>query len=60
MNKEPIISTAPDGKFTLRPIKETTSLPGIIRKDIDNHIEVSYQSRFALFDQESDTPKAIV
>jgi hypothetical protein len=56
MNKEPIISTAPDGKFTLRPIKETTSLPGITRKDVDNHIEVSYQSRFALFNEGSDTP----
>ncbi len=60
MNKEPIISTAPSGNFTLRPMKETTSLPGISRKVVDSHIEVNYQSRFALYDEASNAPKAIV
>lgn len=60
MNKEPIISTIPDGKFTLRPIKESTSLPGITRKVVDNHIEVNYQSRFALYSEAAQMPQAIV
>jgi hypothetical protein len=51
MNKEPIISTCPDGKFSLRPIKPTTSLPGISRQLVNDHIEVNYQSRFTLFDE---------
>jgi hypothetical protein len=42
MNKEPIISTIPDGKFTLRPMTETTSFPGISRKVANDHIEVNY------------------
>lgn len=60
MNKEPIISTIPSGKFTLRPVKESTSLPGISRKVVDNHIEVNYQSRFALYDEVSNAPTAVV
>lgn len=42
MNKEPIISTIPDGKFTLRPMTEATNVPGIERKQVDNHLEVNY------------------
>jgi hypothetical protein len=42
MNKEPIIATAPEGKFTLRPLVENNSLPGITRKVVDDHIEVNY------------------
>lgn len=41
-------------------MKETTSLPGISRKVVDGHIEVNYQSRFALYDEVSKAPKAIV
>ena len=56
MNKEPIITTIPDGKFTLRPATENSSnLPGIERKTVDNHYEVNYQSRFALFDEATMT-----
>lgn len=60
MNKEPIISTCPDGKFSLRPIKPTTSLPGISRKLVNDHIEVNYQSRFALFDEATNQSKPVV
>lgn len=60
MLKEPIIQSAPAGKFTLRPFKESTTLPGITRNVVDNHIEVQYQSRFALYDEATMTPKAIV
>lgn len=60
MNKEPIISTIPDGKFTLRPLTETTSFPGISRKVANDHIEVNYQSRFALFDEASMSSKPVV
>lgn len=60
MNKEPIISTIPDGKFTLRPMTEATNVPGIERKQVDNHLEVNYQSRFALYDEASMTSKPVV
>ena len=60
LNKEPIISSIPDGKFTLRPNKETTSLPGIERKITNDHIEVNYQTRFALFDEESMSSKPVI
>jgi len=42
MLKEPLISTAPQGKFTLRPSNETTNIPGIERKVTDDSIEVTY------------------
>jgi hypothetical protein len=59
LNKEPIISTCPDGKFTLRPIKPETSLNGIDRKITDDAIEVNYQSRFALFDEATMSSKPV-
>lgn len=59
LNKEPLISTIPSGKFTLRPMKETTTLPGIERKVTDNSIEVNYQSRFALFDESTMSSKPV-
>ena len=42
MEKTPIIQTAPEGKFTLRPVKESTDLPGISKKVHEDHIEVNY------------------
>jgi hypothetical protein len=60
MNKEPIIATAPEGKFTLRPLVENNSLPGITRKVVEDHIEVNYQTRFSLYSEAAQLPKSIV
>ena len=60
MLKEPLISTAPQGKFTLRPSNETTNIPGIERKVTDDSIEVTYQSRFALFDESTMSSKPCI
>jgi len=60
MERTPIIESAPEGKFKLSANKETTTLPGIERKQTDTHIEVTYQNRFALFDATENVSKPIV
>jgi len=60
MEKTPIVPSAPEGKFKLAEIKPTTSLPGIERHQSENHIEVTYQNRFALFDETTNMSKPIV
>lgn len=44
----------------MRPNKETTNIPGIERKVTDDSIEVTYQSRFALFDESSMSSKPCI
>lgn len=60
MEKTPIVNAAPEGKYTLAANKETTSLPGISVNRSEHHIEVNYQSRFALFDETEGVSRPIV
>ena len=60
MEKTPIVASAPEGKFKLSAIKESTTLPGIAVKETETHIEVTYQNRFAIYDGDSKTPRPIV
>jgi hypothetical protein len=60
MEKTPIVNAAPEGKFTLAQNKESTSLPGIQVNRTEHHIEVNYQSRFALFDEAEGVSRPII
>jgi hypothetical protein len=61
MEKTPLIgNNAPEGKYTLAPNKEATTFPGITLNHSEHHIEVTYQSRFALFDANENIAKPII
>jgi len=60
MERTPIVESAPEGKFTLAPNKASTTIPGIERSVTETHIEVNYQSRFALFDATENVSKPII
>jgi len=60
MEKTPIVPSAPEGKFRLHDIKPSSSLPGIERKQSEHHIEVTYQNRFALYDEAQNVSRPVV
>jgi myo-inositol-1-phosphate synthase len=60
MERTPIVESAPAGKFKLAPNKETSTIPGLTKKIVDDHIEVHYQNRFAVFDEEEKVAVPIV
>lgn len=51
---------APEGKFKLAEIKLNANLPGISRQETEHHIEVTYQNRFALFDEAQKISRPVV
>ena len=60
MEKLPIILSHPEGKFKLKDLKPDHALPGIIKTNGNNSIDVVYQNRFTLFDPETNAPKAVI
>jgi len=58
MEKTPINSGAPEGKFTLKSDHESHA-PGMNVTKTDTHIEVNYQNRFSLYDEATNTSKPI-
>lgn len=60
MEKTPIMPSAPEGKFRLAEVKPNANLPGISKNLTESHIEVTYQNRFALFDETQNISKPII
>jgi myo-inositol-1-phosphate synthase len=58
MEKLPNILSAPEGKFNLKELNH--AIPGIIKTNGNNSIDVVYQNRFTLFDPETNAPKAVI
>ena len=59
MERTPILA-AKEGNFALRPNAVNSSVPGIQKKVSDNHIEVTYQSRFTLYDEVENVYRPVV
>lgn len=59
METTPLKTAVPEGKFKLKELAPNSGT-GIECNRTDSHIEVKYQNRFALFDEATNTPKAVV
>mmetsp|Transcript_21521 Transcript_21521/g.26465 ORF Transcript_21521/g.26465 Transcript_21521/m.26465 type:complete len:99 (+) Transcript_21521:53-349(+) len=53
------ISSAPEGTFRLQDMP-AGSTPGIERSETDEKINVTYQNRFTLFDQQEQSARAVL
>lgn len=58
MYRTPIVNGAPEGKFCLSDPSQQTC--GLTREQTETHIEVKYQTRFALFDETENVAKPVV
>jgi len=60
MEKTPIIPSAPEGKFKLSQLKPNPNLSGISKTQTESHIQVTYQNRFALYDDTQNISTPII
>ena len=54
-----VISSAPEGTYRLKEMPAGTS-PGINRTETDSEINVTYQNRFTLYDEQESAPRSVL
>ena len=53
------ISTAPEGTYNLKQMP-AGQMPGIQREENESSINVTYENRFTLFDQDEQAARSVI